>query len=276
LEDYLLSEGIHHQATILHTLEQNGVAERTNRSMMEKTRCMLQGADLSKGFWEDATEAAVCLKNRSPHRSVRGATPDEKWTGKPPVLSQLRVFGCTAYVLIPKENRKKLEAKSKPYIFLWYCENSKGYKRADPSCPKKQIKARDVVFPEDRFNSENRQQKVVSSSQLEPPAVSVDQLLSPEGGDAQSVISEDLQEAKILDTMERGSENEPVESEADADADVKRRCPQRQDRPKKFPDYELCHTVCAPSEPQTVAEALSSGESCKWRAAIQRGHLWAK
>jgi hypothetical protein len=176
LEDYLLSEGMHHQATIPHTLEQNGVA-----------RWMLQGADLSKGFWEDAAEAAVCLKNRSPRRSVRGATPDENWTGKHPVLSQLRVFGCTAYVLIPKENRKKLEAKSKPYIFLWYCENSKGYKRADPSCPKKQIKARDV-FLEDSFNSKNRQQKVVSSSQLEPPAVSVDQLLSPEGRDSVSDI----------------------------------------------------------------------------------------
>jgi hypothetical protein len=126
------------------------------------------------------------------------------------------VFGCTAYTLIPKESRKKLDAKSKPYIFLGYCEYSKGYKLAAPSCPKKQIKARHVVFVEDCFNSENRQQKIVPSSQLEPPAMSVGQLLSPEGGDAQSVISEEL-------TMELECENEPVESDTDGDTDVEQR-----------------------------------------------------
>jgi hypothetical protein len=235
-----------HQTTIPHTPEQNGVAEQTNRSVIEKTRCMLQGAILSKGFWEDAAEAAVYLKNRSPHRSVPGATPEEKWTGKLPDLSHLRVFGCTAYALIHKESRKKLDAKSKPYIFLGYCENSKWF-----------------VFLEDCFNSENREQKVVPSSQMEPPTMSVDQLLSPEGGDAQAVISEELQEAKILDTMELEYENEPVESDADGDADGKQRCSQWQRRPKKFPDYELYHTVCAPAEPQTVADAMSSSESCK-------------
>jgi hypothetical protein len=59
LEDYWLSEGIRHHKNIPHTLEQNGMAERTNRGVMEKTRCMLQGAGLSKDFWKDAVEVAV-------------------------------------------------------------------------------------------------------------------------------------------------------------------------------------------------------------------------
>jgi transposase InsO family protein len=162
LENYLLSEGLHHQTTIPHTPEQNGVAEQTNRSVIEKTRCMLHAliagrCSGSGSLPKESLSTQICSRCHT-----RG-----KWTGKHPDLSHLRVFGCTAYALIPKESRKKLDAKSKPYIFLGYCENSKGYKLADPSCPKKQIKARHV-FVEDCFNSENRQQKVVPSSQLEP------------------------------------------------------------------------------------------------------------
>jgi hypothetical protein len=88
--------------------------------------------------------------------------------------------------------------------------------------------------------------------------MSVGQLLSPERGDAQSVISEELQEAKILDTMELECENEPVESDADGDVD--------QSNSLIMNSY---HTVCAPAEPQTVAEAMQSSESCKWGAATQ-------
>jgi hypothetical protein len=94
------------------------------------------------------------------------------------------------------------------------------------------MKARDVVFLEDCFNSENKQQKVTPSSQLEPPAISVDQLLSAEEGDAQSVISENPQEDEVLDAMEFGSKNEPVEFDADGDADVEQRCFQQKRRPK--------------------------------------------
>jgi hypothetical protein len=58
--------GIRHQTTVPHTPEQNRVAERANRTIMEKARCMIQDSKLGVKFWEEAVNNAIYLKNRSP------------------------------------------------------------------------------------------------------------------------------------------------------------------------------------------------------------------
>jgi len=55
-------------------------------------------------------------------------TPQEVWTGKKPSLSHLRVFGCDAYVHVPKEKITKLDIKSEKCIFIGYKDGLKGYK----------------------------------------------------------------------------------------------------------------------------------------------------
>jgi transposase InsO family protein len=75
--EYLTSEGILKETTTPYTPLSNGVIERANRTIMERVRCMLDDAELSKKHWAFAVSVAVCLKNRTPMRSLVGKTPYE-------------------------------------------------------------------------------------------------------------------------------------------------------------------------------------------------------
>eukprot|EP00253_Pinus_taeda_P030986 PITA_30986 len=63
-------------------------------------------------------EIACYLVNKSPSLALEDKTPQEVWTGKKPSLSHLRVFGCDAYVHVPKEKRTKMDSKSEKCIFI--------------------------------------------------------------------------------------------------------------------------------------------------------------
>jgi hypothetical protein len=74
-------------------------------------------------------------------------TPNEVWSGKKPLVSHLKVFGCDAFVHVPKEKRSKLDKKATKCIFIGYKEGMKGYKLWDPAS-RKTVYNRDVVFRE--------------------------------------------------------------------------------------------------------------------------------
>ena len=126
-ETYLKEEGVRHELTIPKTPEQNGVAERMNRTLIETTRSMLVDSNLPYSFWAEALSTAAYLRNRSPTKALAGMTPYEGWTGKKPRADGLRVFGCQVYVHIPKDERKKLDSKSKKCVFVEYGTTTKGY-----------------------------------------------------------------------------------------------------------------------------------------------------
>jgi hypothetical protein len=119
-EAYLKGQGIAHQTLALHTPQQNGVAERANRTIVEMARSMIHGQGLGLEFWAEAVSNAVYIRNRCPTSAVHGKTPQEARCG--------RVFGCIAYAKIPDASRTKLEAKSVKCLFLGYCEGSKAYR----------------------------------------------------------------------------------------------------------------------------------------------------
>jgi hypothetical protein len=99
-----------------------------NRMLMEKVRCMLSGVGLGKEFCLEAVSTACYLVNRSPSSVLYDKTPQEVWTGKKPSLTHLKVFGCDAYVHVPKENKSKLDKKVEKCIFIGYKDGLKGYK----------------------------------------------------------------------------------------------------------------------------------------------------
>lgn len=103
--EILKNSGIKYQTTISYNPQQNGVAERANRTIVERARSMLIGADLPKKYWAEATSTATYLINRSPSKAIREKTPEEIWTGMQTDLQHLRVFGCIALAHIPKEKR---------------------------------------------------------------------------------------------------------------------------------------------------------------------------
>ena len=94
---YLMSQQIDHKETDAESPEQNGVAERLNRTLMDKARAMVAHTGLSRGFWAGAVNTANYLRNRSPCQSLRGhITPYKVWHGKKPDIAHLRTFGCIA------------------------------------------------------------------------------------------------------------------------------------------------------------------------------------
>ena len=103
--------GIQHQLTTRYTPQQNGVAERKNRTIMDMVRCMLKAKQMSKEFWAEPVATAVYILNRCPTKSVQDKTPKEAWSRRRPSIRHLRVFGCIAYAHVPDQIRKKLDDK---------------------------------------------------------------------------------------------------------------------------------------------------------------------
>ena len=147
---YCAEKGIVHELTSPYSPEQNGVAERLNRTIMESARSMIYHAGLPLEFWAEACNAAVYIHNRSPTTCLKNETPYECLFGKKPDISHLRVLGCKCYVHIPNSNRQKLDQKSYEAIFIGYPDGTKGYKVYDIAKNRFMI-SRDVTFFEDKF-----------------------------------------------------------------------------------------------------------------------------
>ena len=108
---------------------------------------MLSNSGLEKNFWVEAVRTTCYLINRSPTIALDCGIPEEVWTGKNLNYSHLKIFGCEAFVHIPKENRTKLDDKSMKCIFLGYVDEDFGYRLWDP-VKDKIIRSRDVIFNE--------------------------------------------------------------------------------------------------------------------------------
>ena len=126
-KEFFESKGIQFEFTIRYTPQQNGVAERMNRTLLEKARCMLLNSKLNKTFWTEAVLAAVYLTNRSPTSALDGKVPSTLWFGEEPKIAKLRVFGCIAFLKRPKQLvQGKLDSRTIKCYFVGYCPN--GYK----------------------------------------------------------------------------------------------------------------------------------------------------
>jgi hypothetical protein len=111
---------------------------------MEKERSMLNSAELGQELWAEAVGTTCCLFNRSPSSMLDDKTTHEVWTEKKPSLKHLRVFGCDAYVHVPKENRSKLDKKDEKCIFIGYKYGVKDYKLWNPKTKKTVYSQQDV------------------------------------------------------------------------------------------------------------------------------------
>ena len=193
--------GVRHELTIPKTPEQNGVAEHLNCTLLEATRALLLDAKLPQQFWAEAISTAAYLRNRSPTTAVDGATPHQAWFGQKPRVDHLRVFGCTGYVHIPKDERGKLDSKTRKSILLGYGSVQKGYRMFDPTTQKVTF-SRNVTFDDREAGKPPLQEE----STQEP--LTVDTVYDPdsdqEGTDEEDPI--DTNEESIEEPSDTGEE----------------------------------------------------------------------
>ena len=171
---YCKEQGIRHQLTAAYTPQQNGIAERKNRTILDMTRSMLKEKNLPKELWAEAVACSIYLLNRCPTKSVKRMTPQEAWSGYKPNVTHLRIFGCVAYAQVPEAKRRKLDDRGEKCVFVGYSEESKAYKLYNPLTGKLVV-SRDVIFSEEETwtwnNKEVSKEKIVSTDFEEPEVV---------------------------------------------------------------------------------------------------------
>ncbi|GKD06155.1 retrotransposon protein, putative, ty1-copia subclass [Tanacetum coccineum] len=248
-EQLCIESGIARHLTVAGTPQQNGVAERMNRTLMDKVRCLLIQSGLPKTFWAEATCTAAYLINRSPSTAIEKKTPMEMWSGHPSDYGMLRIFGCVAY---PHDKQGKLEPRAIKCVLLGYPEGVKGYRlyRLDGESPKI-VTSRNVVFNE---------------------SVMYKDTLKDSGAGDKSV-----EELQVEVELQRLNNHTPEEDQTDQeDGDDEDAGDQETDQP---PDLTNYHNMAAYAfvaaeeedthEPLTYQEGVACEDSSKWKAAME-------
>jgi transposase InsO family protein len=132
IKDFSREAGIKRELTTPYNPQQNGVAERKKRLIVEAAKVMIHDQSLPMHLWAKASSTVVYVQNRSPHKILGNKTPEKVFTRKKLEVSYLRIFGCQVHIHLPEEKRTKLEPSGRKGIFLGYSETSKAYRIYSP------------------------------------------------------------------------------------------------------------------------------------------------
>jgi transposase InsO family protein len=146
---FLASKGILHQRSCPSTPQQNGVAERKNRHLLDVVRTLLLESSVPSMFWVEAMKTATHLINRLPSQVLDMESPYFRLFAKQPSYDNLRIFGCVCFVHLPPHERHKLSAQSVRCAFLGYNVCQKGFVCYDPTLHRTRI-SRNVIFFENQ------------------------------------------------------------------------------------------------------------------------------
>ena len=131
-KEFCKEVGIKRNLTTPYNPQQNGVAERKNRSIMEVVRSMIHDKYLPMHLWAEAERTALYVQNRISHNALGNKILEEMFTGEKPEVSHLEIFGCPVYLHVPKEKRSKLDPLGKKGIFVGYSDQLKSYREYIP------------------------------------------------------------------------------------------------------------------------------------------------
>ncbi|KAG6737243.1 hypothetical protein POTOM_058756 [Populus tomentosa] len=249
------------EKTVLGTPQQNGVAERMNRTINERARSMRLHSGLPQTFWADAVHTAVYLINHGPSVPLEFRLPEEVWRGKEVQLSHLKVFGCVSYVHIDSDARNKLDAKSKKCFFIGYGDEEFGFRFWDDQ-NRKIIRSRNVIFNE----------KVMYKDRSSVETEMVDSDTSPQR-------SEFIRLEGLPDVTKQNNNQESLQGDSSTsmptttqeDAEPIEPAVRRSSRtikpPQRFTLLLNYILLTDGGEPLTYEKSLQDGNSSKWELA---------
>ncbi|KAL2248336.1 UNVERIFIED_CONTAM: Retrovirus-related Pol polyprotein from transposon TNT 1-94 [Sesamum indicum] len=261
IKNYCADHGIRMQKTIPGTPQQNGIAERMNRTLNERARCMRLKSGLPKMFWADAVNTAAFLINRGPSVPLNNRIPEEVWSGKKVDLSFLCTFGCSAYIL--NDDRTKLDAKSIKCTF-GYGTDEFGYRFWDDQ-NRKIIRSKNVIFNEDVMYNDRKVSPDDDKKEREFVDLDISNsgIMRPADTDSVGVQTDETEWTE--------TEPEPVSEEPITESSTPLALG-REPRLRRAPDryspslYYLLLFDCG--EPECYAEAVNDVHKSKWELAI--------
>ncbi|GJP75378.1 hypothetical protein CLOP_g5831 [Closterium sp. NIES-67] len=286
-EGELKRKGIQHQLTVPYNPQQNGVAERFNRTLQEGARTLLGRAGLPDPFWVSALRQVALVKNR-----VLATVGDKewipyvKWYGSAPAVNMLRAFGCMVVFHVPKEKRGKLEAFGRWGVHLGIAKDHKGWLLWDLTTQKLTV-SRDVKFLESLYYKEWKQQQqklpstplIVEADEVQQPSRQVKVVVSEE---EMSGVTEEGGAAEVEQQQQQQHESPPrvphppERSRRDVRPPVrltyggrgKPNVVQAGSVVEQIEEDEIAHCYWAPiPEPKTREEALNGPNGEKWKAS---------
>jgi transposase InsO family protein len=147
---FLQSKGIISQRFCPSTPQQNGVAERKNRHLLDVVRTLLLESSVPPRFLCETLSTSVHLINRLPSPTLNHVSPFFKLFGHSSLYSNLRTFGCVCYFHLPTHERYKLTTQSVKCAFLGYAIPQKGYVCYDPHVRRIRV-SRNVIFFKNQY-----------------------------------------------------------------------------------------------------------------------------
>ncbi|KAG6477308.1 hypothetical protein ZIOFF_066561 [Zingiber officinale] len=229
--------GIKRELSCPDTPQQNEVAERKIRHLVETCKSWLHTKKLPKELWAEGMNCAAHVINRTPLSSTNNKAPYELLYDVKPNVKHFRVFGSLCYVHLQDSQRSKLNAKAIKCVFVGYDERRKGWRYLDPTT-NKCVVSRNVIFDE------------ISSYHFEePPREENDMVILP--------LSRFLENSSLETQEERGSvdQGENVQNNQRPRRNV--------DRPPRYRDENFVTTFSCFLANQIDDEEPSSYEEAK-------------
>lgn len=149
-QNFLVKHGIQFRSSCPHHPEQNGIAERKHRHIVDTGLTLLAHASMPLTYWVEAFSTAVYLINRLPTKVLHQQIPFTKLFHEKPKFDTLRTFGSAFFPCLRPYNAHKLHFRSKLCVFIGYSSNHMGYRCLDVPSGRVYL-SRHVVFDKQQF-----------------------------------------------------------------------------------------------------------------------------
>ena len=240
LMEWLKDHGIIHEKTAGYEPQQNGQAERLNRTLMEGTRALLMQSNMPHPLWGEAVRTVAYVRNLVPAKGTGDKSPAKLLTGSSIDLNLLKVWGCKALVHVPEEKRTgKLAPRAQEAVFIGY-ENSSTYRflvngqlvlsrtatffENDPGDLHLSFGTQELVIPDLLVEPGNRPvsdiaENAENTSQPLESGYGSDQMITSGQTSVESVVGNGIVDITVQENLERTTPHE-LENDSEKNAEI--------------------------------------------------------